>query len=67
MGRKIGDWDKPYIERLRRKSMCVGIPIHRIFTAKDKQDAIHKLLSFYAPKVESSFAERMLILSELYD
>lgn len=67
MGRPIHAWDKPYIEYLRKKSLCGGPSLHCTFTAVDGQKALRKLMTLYDPQVRVSFAERMLVLSQLYD
>ena len=50
-----------------KKSACIGIPITYVFSNHDRQLAITKLQALYPNgRINPSFADRILILSELY-
>lgn len=65
MGRPISQWDKPYIEGLRRKHLQPQQMIPVILMPQEGQLALQKLLTLYAPPVQQAFADRMLMLSKL--
>ena len=67
MKNPINTWSLKYVQSLRRKSACIGNPISYIFTSFDKQQAITTLRNLYPNgRINSSFADRILYLSELY-
>lgn len=67
MSHPVNTWTKSYIEELRKKSICTGVYLSCTFTDTDKQLAIDKLSSLYPlGRVNPSFAERMLYLSQMY-
>lgn len=66
MKHPINTWTLEYVESLRSKSACIGEPIKYIFTDNDRQLAIGKLRTMYQGRINPSFADRILILSELY-
>jgi len=60
-------WTLEYVEFLRRKSACIGVPISYTFISADREKAITKLGELYpGGRVNPSFADRILYLSEIY-
>lgn len=67
MKNPINTWSLKYVQSLRRKSACIGKPISYTFTSFDRQQAIAKLQTLYPNgRINPSFADRILYLSELY-
>jgi len=67
MKHPINTWTLKLVELWRRKSACIGIPITYVFSNHDRQLAITKLQALYPNgRINPSFADRILILSELY-
>ena len=67
MKNPISTWDAKLSRKWRKKSVCVNTPIQHTFTVLEKDQAIKKLEALFPKsKVYPTFAERMLILSEIY-
>ena len=67
MKNPVETWTYLYIEFLRRQSACINIQIVHIFSESDRQQAIAKLQTFYPEgRINPSFADRVLYLSEIY-
>lgn len=67
MKNPINTWTKKYVQFLRRKSACIGKTVSYTFTCLERQQAITKLQEFYPnSRINPSFADRILYLSELY-
>lgn len=67
MKNPINNWSLKYVQSLRRKSACIGKSISYTFTYYDRQLAIAKLQVLYPKgRINPSFADRILYLSELY-
>jgi hypothetical protein len=67
MKNPINTWSLKYVQSLRRKSACIGKPISYTFTYFDRQQTIAKLRTLYPKgRINSSFVDRILYLSELY-
>lgn len=67
MKHPINSWTLQFVQSLRRKSACIGKPITYAFTNSDRKLAIAKLQTLYPNgRINPSFADRILILSELY-
>jgi len=67
MKHPINSWTLQMVQSWRRKSACIGIPITYVFSNHDRQLAIAKLQTLYSNgRINPSFADRILILSELY-
>lgn len=67
MKNTINTWSLKYVQSLRSKSGCIGMPISHTFTSLDRQQAIAKLQTLYPNGgINPSFADRILYLSKLY-
>ena len=67
MKNPVNTWTLNYVEFLRSKSSCIGVPISYTFSSMDREKAITKISELYpGGRVNPSFADRILYLSELY-
>ncbi|MFA9396861.1 MAG: hypothetical protein ACERKV_01155 [Clostridiaceae bacterium] len=67
MKNPINEWSFEFVQELRKKSSCIGKSISYTFTNSDRQKAIEKLQILYPKgRVNPSYADRILYLSELY-
>lgn len=66
MKHPINSWTLQMVQSWRRKSACIGILITYVFSNHDRQLAIAKLQTLYKGRIYPAFADRILILSELY-
>lgn len=65
MKHPINTWTKKDIENWRKQTICKGTKISLFYTQQNLLSAIKKLETLYTPRVNASFAEKILILSEL--
>lgn len=70
MKHPIESWTLEQVETWRRQRICIGERISHVFTDADRLKAIRKLEELYPGNtrrgVYSAFAERIMVLSELY-
>lgn len=64
----IDTWDFEFVEDIRKESICIGKKVSFDIPYEEKQRAVAKLKEIYSDSaIYGTFAEKILILSKLYD